>query len=105
MDEKFYVTITDINHGQLVANDDGEEVNEVITVPAGEKLRASDFPSEELLETLIAAGAVAEFKDVIVVEDTARIEALEAEKAEKDAEIEALKKALAEAQKLPDPAK
>lgn len=91
MDEQYFVAITDISHGFV----DGDGVNQKVFVEAGTKLTASEIGDEELVAQFIEQGSIAEFKDVIVVEDTARIEELEAEKAEKDARIAELEAALA----------
>lgn len=97
MDETFYVAVTAIDHGYLEENEDGVMVNKRLWIEAGTKLSASEIGDEELLNTFIEQGTVAEIKDVVIVENTERVEALESELTEKEARIAELEALLAQA--------
>jgi hypothetical protein len=89
-----FVAVTNIKHG--TGELDAEGLPEFVYVESGEMTAAKDFPSEDVLRDLIASGSVAEYKDVMVVEDTAKVEALEAERDELLARIAALEDAAKE---------
>lgn len=76
-DTRIFVAITNIKHG--TGEVDSEGVPVFYYINSGDQINASDFPSKELLDSLIESGSVAEYTDVIVVEDTARVEELTAE--------------------------
>lgn len=104
--EKIYVAITNIKHGNGEVDEEGLPIFDY--VESGQTLGASDF-SEELLASWIASGSIAERLDVIVVQDDAKIAELSDEvtslstenaelsdeNAKLKAELEALKKSAA----------
>lgn len=76
-DTRIFVAITNIKHGTGEVDSEGMPI--FYFVKSGDQINAPDFPSQELLDSLIESGSVAEYTDVIVVEDTARVEELTAE--------------------------
>ena len=104
-DNRVFVAVTAIKHGAGEVDEDGKPV--FVYVEPGEKVIAHDFPSEEVLNNLIASGSVAEYKDVLVVEDTAKIEALTTENEELKARLAAFEAQQVQAdtqqQTLPQP--
>ena len=83
-----FVAISNIKHGNGEVDAEGKPLFEYIE--NGEKVHQTDFPSIAVLRNLIAAGAVAEYKDVLVVEDSTKVNALTAENDDLKAQLAAM---------------